>query len=100
MTETKSEYQWEKMVPRLTALQSADFGVIVDGWLDGSVPLAQAAAALRARIAKLPANRPEGGTPTAPRARAAAKPKAAAPAKAPVAAEAEIADASGGTVVA
>ncbi len=66
---TNAEFDWETKGSKLTPRQRADFSEVVDNWLTGAVPLAEAAAALRARIAKLPSNRPV-------RAPRVAKPKA------------------------
>ena len=64
MPEIKSEYDFEAMDASLTTRQRTDFtadrSALVDGWLSGKMPLDQAAAALRARIQKLPAYRPVG----------------------------------------
>ncbi|MEI6666282.1 MAG: hypothetical protein WCL53_09055 [Chloroflexota bacterium] len=53
--DTQNEYERGAMGPKHTAGQRAAFDDIVTAWADGAVPLAEAAAALRAKIAKLPA---------------------------------------------
>ncbi|MFA7249115.1 MAG: hypothetical protein WC273_05720 [Dehalococcoidia bacterium] len=53
--ETPSEYERGAMGAAHTASQRATFDEIVTAWATGAVPLADAAAALRAKIAALPA---------------------------------------------
>lgn len=55
--ETQNEYERGAMGATRTVSQRATFDDIVTDWLAGTVPLAEAAAALRARIANLPAKR-------------------------------------------
>ena len=51
----QNEYERGAMGAKHTASQRAAFDDIVAAWADGSVSLAESAAALRAKIAKLPA---------------------------------------------
>jgi hypothetical protein len=61
MPDPRSEFDFETVEAALTTRQRADFTVdrsaLVDDWLSGKLPLDQAAAAMRARIQKLPASR-------------------------------------------
>jgi hypothetical protein len=75
---TPGEYDWNSMDARLTDRQRADFSALVDSWLQGQVPLGEAAAAMRAQIEALPpkrANSPtKRGEKPAPRKRAVKPP--------------------------
>ena len=42
---TNAEFDWETKGSKLTPRQRADFSEVVDNWLTGAVPLAEAAAA-------------------------------------------------------
>ena len=79
MPEHRSEFDFESIEAAMTTRQRTDFtadrSALVDDWLSGKLPLDQAAAAMRARIQKLPPSR-RGGT-------ASAKTKSAMPAEAP-----------------
>ena len=52
---SQNEYERGAMGPKHTAAQRAAFDDIVAAWAAGTVPLAESAAALRAKIAALPA---------------------------------------------
>lgn len=52
--ETQTEYERGAMGSTHTAVQRTTFDDIVRDWLSGTVPLAEAASALRVAIAKLP----------------------------------------------
>lgn len=82
--ETSNEYERGAMGAKHTASQRAAFDDIVKAWADGTVPLAESAAALRAKMAALPAK-----PPAAPRRKSRAAADAQAPSDAPPAAESD-----------
>ena len=75
--DTSNEYERGAMGAKHTASQRAAFDDIVKAWADGSVPLAESAAALRAKIAALPAKPPAAARRAKPRAATAADAPAA-----------------------